>query len=498
MYTTINSGLPSTGGGGNINDNLRTDIVTTMCYLTGVAQNNLDANFSPVKIDELKNNEKATIIRHLCILRQQFLINFTKISNSLFANPSMETLGDLLSAESINYLRDKGIEVIYVTKKGTNNYTVYIAYLNQYILDNIPDVKNLFPDWIVFDYIKALFLMPGCYAGNKGSQIDSSSKQNKVFAHIHGEKKKYLTDRNRNLYPFGVYLNWPKNLREDMGNIFYNDNKFLKLLYSANGDIFKATEYLTDAKQETKDSIYDFVDRAKKVAIFVDCENITPFAFLACLKNLNEENMRKICKIVLYDDVNTSPAWLYMKDETPLPIERIEVERILSEKSFLDTRIASDVVKLYHRENIESVILASSDSDFWGLISSLTDANYYVLNERRRTSPAILEKLDEKNIRHCFIDDFAQDKVQQFKTRVLVTILNDKINEFNDTGTMETLDAGELIDNLFHEAYITGADTQMEQEKMQFFNTYLKSGLLLRPQEEDGKTVFKMELNRKW
>ena len=55
-----------------------------------------------------------------------------------------------------------------------------------------------------------------------------------------------------------MYIAWPHRFREDDGNILYNDLKFLDLLYSAHGDRFQASEYVVDAKADTKEDFYDF------------------------------------------------------------------------------------------------------------------------------------------------------------------------------------------------------------------------------------------------
>ncbi len=403
-------------------------------------------------------------------------------------------MGALLSEESIIFLRERGIETALVNYKSGNNITLNIAYINQYILDNINLIKPLVPEWVKFEYIKNLFLMQGCYAGQKGCNIATRAGQQSIIKKIHSIRGKFLS--NRYAYPFQTFITWPIDFKETNGNILYNDAKFLKLLYGANRDIFKATEYVIDATSESKASIYDFVESAKQIAVFVDCENVDPYCFAATLLNLDRDNLDKIKQIVLYDDVNTSTAWDYFDKIITLPIEHIEINRVLNNKSLVDITMTAGVCKEFYKENTESIILVSSDSDFWGLITSLPLARFYILNESRKTSHIITDKLDEYKIDHCYMDDFAQDKVQKFKTSVLINSLVKRINHFNETGQFELLDVNELLTTLFHEACISGADKQIAQERQVFFNTYLKKGLLIKPTEEDGKLIFKMEINR--
>ena len=51
---------------------------------------------------------------------------------------------------------------------------------------------------------------------------------------------------------------------------------------------------MVDAKADTKEGIYDFVKEAMNVAVFVDCENVDPYAFAATLLNLDADNIAKI------------------------------------------------------------------------------------------------------------------------------------------------------------------------------------------------------------
>ena len=146
---------------------------------------------------------------------------------------------------------------------------------------------------------------------------------------------------------------------------------------------------------------------------------------------------------------------------------------------------------------MESIILASSDSDFWGLIKQLPRARFLVLNEFRKTSGAIIEQLDKYNIMHCYMSDFAQDTVQKFKSDVLYLGLVEKIKHFNETGEFGCLDVDVLLQQLFYDANIIGAEGQVKKEKDAFFNKYLKNGLLMKPVMDGGKLRLKIEIYKK-
>ncbi len=474
-------------------ENFRKKITTTIAYLIGVPDEKININekFDINEFEKLKTNDNATIIRYLCRLRTQFLKNYKHIDDAVkFQMKPLETLSDYLDIDAIKYLRRKEIEVNISNAKSP---TVNISYINQYIVDNIDKIKPIIPDWIKFEYIKAMFLMPGGYAGHNGTNIRNDYK--KIFNIILDAGKTYSSQRSE--YPYQMYIAWPKRFRETDGNILFNDLKFLKLLYAANGDRFQANRYVIDASETTKEEIYDFLDEAVNVAIFVDCENVDPYSFGSTILNLDNDELSKIKKIVLYDDVNTSTAWDYITHIINIPIVKKDIERIIDNKSLVDVTMTAGVCEEYYRNNMESIILASSDSDFWGLIKQLPDAKFLVLNEFRKTSTAILDQLDKYRIQHCFMSDFAQDKIQQFKSDVLYRGLAERIKKFNQTGNFGTLDVEQLLQELFYDANISGAESQVQKEKEAFFDKYLKKGLLIKPVTEDGKTTLQIELYKK-
>ena len=350
-------------------ENYRKNIITIVAYLIGVPDEKLNGE-DRVDLDEyekLKTNENATIIRCLSALRTQFLKHYKNIDDAIkYQMKPLETLTEYLDIDAIKYLRKRGIEINITNAKAP---TVNIAHINQYLVDNIDKIKPLIPDWIKFQYIKSLFLMPGGYAGHNGINIKNDYK--KIFSVILEAGKVYGSQRSE--YPYQMYVTWPKMFRETDGNILYNDLKFLRLLYSANGDRFQACRYVVDAKEETKEEIYDFLDDAYNVAIFVDCENVDPYSFGATILNLDDNELSKIKKIVLYDDVNTSTAWDYITDIINIPVVKKDIERLLDNKSLVDITMTAGVCEEYYRNNMESIILASSDSDFWGLMQVLSE-----------------------------------------------------------------------------------------------------------------------------
>ena len=155
-------------------ENYRKNIITVVAYLIGIADEKFtgDDRFDIEEYNRLKTNENATIIKYLCRLRTQFLRNYKSIDDARkYDLRSIDNMPDYLDVEGIKYLRARGVEVNVSNAKSPS---VNIAYLNQYILDNIDKIKSLIPDWVKFQYIKSLFLMSGGYSGHNGINIKNN------------------------------------------------------------------------------------------------------------------------------------------------------------------------------------------------------------------------------------------------------------------------------------------------------------------------------------
>lgn len=475
-------------------ENYRTNLTTTLAFLLGVKNDILfgeESQFDIELLNKLSEDCKCNIIRHLSIIRMDYIRNFKSITAGQANLVPLETMTEYISIDSVKYLRNYSIEVLKVNYSVTN----LIAFVNQYMLENVDKIKSYIPNWIKWEYIRNLFLMPGGYAGSNGNNLQGSTGQ-KVVNAINKVRK--LIGTRKTFYPFGAYLFWPENKMEDhYGNLLFNDEKFLKILYAAYGETFKANDYVIDATDETKNIVYDFISGAINVSVFVDCENVDPYKFASVFMNLEEEKFNKIKKIILFDDVHTSTAWDHLESLLNLPIEHREIQRVLENKSLVDIAMTAGACTEYFQNKTESIILASSDSDFWGLISTLSFARFLVLNESDKASEIILSKLEEHDINYCFMDTFAQDQVQQFKEKVLFKSLQNVLDEFNTEGTFSYNNPTELLEAIFYEAGIRGCYCQVEQEKQTFYNKYLKNGFVIEPVEENGEVVYKMSVNKR-
>lgn len=96
---------------------------------------------------------------------------------------------------------------------------------------NIDNCFELFPDWVNWNYIKDLFVIP--QYTKKGV--------------LKSEFNIYM--KNIEYYPFQMYIHWKP---EDHGSILYTDGKFLGIIYRQHNDIFTDFTKYKDAHSETK------------------------------------------------------------------------------------------------------------------------------------------------------------------------------------------------------------------------------------------------------
>lgn len=419
------------------------EIVTTIGYMIGVKKNILEQCFGEEYHELLQTlyvNKETSIIRYLCKLRTTLMQKFKKTDDEMRFNLKNLNSMDFYDQDNIKQLEKWGFEII----KPNYRSEKYMLDLAGLISANIDNCFELFPDWVNWNYIKDLFVIP--QYTKKGV--------------LKSEFNIYM--KNIEYYPFQMYIHWKP---EDHGSILYTDGKFLGIIYRQHNDIFTDFTKYKDAHSETKNNIYDFIDRSYKTAIAVDCENSDVYKLYSVLKNLNQDELSKIEKIVLYDDYHTTSGWDWLEKFTKIPIEHIEVNRVTDQKSLVDIKMTAGVCTDYYENNITSFILVSSDSDYWGLISTLTKAEFLVMYEHSKCGQAIKRALSEHNIYYCSIDDFCSGNIEELKKAVLFSCLEKYLPE------IISLNGKELVRKIYEEARISASEKEMEN----FYDRYIKT-----------------------
>ena len=419
------------------------EMVTTIAYLIGVKKELLEKCFEPDYhdlIQSLYENKEASIIRYLCKIRTTLFYRFKDTDHEMLYNLKNLDKLEWYDKEDIKKLREWGIEII----KPNYRSEKYVVDVSELIAENIDNCSNLFYDWVNWAYIRDLFCIP-------------KFRQKGVL------KEEFLKFHENNVcYPFQMYIYWnPQNL----GSILYSDGKFLSLLYSWHGDYFEDRSKYRDATSETKNNIYDFVKNSGRTAVAVDCENSDVYKLYGALKNLNQDELDKIEKIILYDDEHTSPGWDFLEKYTRIPVEHIEVERVTDRKSLVDIKMTAGVCQNYYENNIDSFIIVSSDSDFWGLISSLPKAKFIVMYEYELCGQALKNALAEHNIYYCSIDDFCSGNTEDLKKAVLFNNLERHLPD------LLQWNGKELAKQVYQEARIEATDKEISV----FYDKYIKT-----------------------
>lgn len=417
-------------------------VVSKVGYLLGVPKYIYDRGQLELEhYENLDQNKNARIIRNLCIIRSCIERNYPKILNA-FRNEikNLHTLPEYIDQSALTQLSNDGVNII----KANYALDKYIIDINNQITNRINNCQSLLPIWLNWQYVRSLFIMPN------GTKPEGVKRAGQEF------------NARRNDYPFQIYLNWGGT---HQGNILFNDKKFVSLLYQENEDYFQDMSKVSDAGNLAKDGIYAFLERSENAAIVVDCENSDPYKLYAMLNNLNQNALLvKIKKIILYDDVHASSAWDILGEFTQIPVEHIMLERVKSDKSFLDIRLSVGVCKEFYQNKIDSFLLASSDSDYWGLIPTLEGARFLVMVEDEKVSFAIRKAMEDAAITYCYLDDFCTGNSNQIKERALLKEINRRLDE------EVNFNIHEILQDVYE---VTRAD-MTKGEKEQFYNRYIK------------------------
>lgn len=434
-------------------------IISKMAYLTGVPKRIFDNEAEPPLLDwykKLERDKSARIIRHLCVLRTAIENNFKAINEAMrFDMKSIFSLPLLVPSESIQQLSADGIQ-LKLSKELVQN----VIEINRHISDRLNNCKDLFPFWLKWDYVRALFIMPNGFTA-KGTQ--EAAKE--YYAH-------------KSQCPYQVYLNWSY---PNCGNIYYNDKKFVTLLYEANQDYFDDLSKVTDAGESTKETIYAFLTESKRAAVIVDCENASPYKLYAVLNNLDQNALLdKIVKIILYNDVHAPTGWKYLEDFTSIPIEHNMIERVKEDKSLVDIRLTTGTCREFFTNQVDSFILVSSDSDYWGLMSAMPEARFFVLMDAQKCSPAVKKAMEGAEISYCYVNDFCTGNSDEMEIQAVlkeVRRMLDGLVNFN-------------IQDVLRTAYLMARSDMSTGERSRFYDKYIKPMRLTV--SEDGRVKIQL------
>ena len=448
-------------------------IVSIVAYLIGVRKEIFELEVEPPRLEtfeELNKVKEARIIRNLCILRNAFEQYFVKISNEFFMGKNIGRIPEYISPELNQQLYKDDVD-IFLNKPDAINYIIKI---NQEITSRIDGLSNLFPEWVNWKYIKALFIMPNGLKANGVAEAGTL----------------YNSDRNR--YPYHCWINWDAISIgvESKGNILYSDEKFLNLLYQANEDIFENISFVRDVGKQTIRNFSNLLTDCHNCIIVVDCENSEPVKLAAAFSSLPKNQLDKISKVLLFDSNNTTSQWdtfydkMYDKVFSPYTEqEHIIVPRITEGKSQVDLTLAVRTSQEVLLNNADAVILVSSDSDYWPLIKQMSSAKFLLMLEKRKTGTATIDTLINNNVYFCFIDDFCIEASYEVKTETILNEMQEVIDKILLGEIAGEMNLYKIFDECLHNSWIS----MSEREKKSFKTNYLQKPRFII--SKDGKVL---------
>lgn len=430
-------------------NNYSKDIALLIGYLLGVKDEFLDK--IPVEAeayyslkDKLDKNESARAIRTLNNIRSNLMLMFKKVSQTIRVS-SLDFKPIYKMEEFEDDFKELRRLDIHITT-GRPDINEYLTLINKEILKRIDNIKVLLPDWVDFSHIRFMFNMP---------------------SNIKPESEKFQA--NQGCYPYKRYFYWTKP--EEMGNILLSDVKLLEVLYQNNGGWFEDYSKVTDASDLVKDNITEFINNGRKIQIFIDGENVDPYRFASAIDSLKDHEIDKIDKItVYYDNMYTSRAWTMLKHFTfDIEVEAVGVDRIKEDKSLVDHKLVAGVSKAVYADGVDSIMIASSDSDFWSVIEDV-QANYLVMVEQEKCGHDFKSVLREHDVFYCYLDRFMTSEDNKFFKIVFKKELENVINTSFELGNAH---------NLFDEAINRSRAEISDAEKETMYDRYIK-GLSLK------------------
>lgn len=159
------------------------------------------------------------------------------------------------------------------------------------------------------------------------------------------------------------------------------------------------------------------------------------------------------------------------------------IERVKQSKSLVDVMLIARTCQEHYKNNVDSFILVSSDSDYWGLISSLPEARFLVMIERENCGPDLKNALLNAGIFYCYIDDFYSGNAEDIKLGALFKEMERYIDQ--------TIRLN--INEMFSAALKATRIEMSSSEKKQFIAKYLKT--MQMEITDDGDVV--LQLKRK-
>lgn len=378
-----------------------TSIVLLMNYLLGVPETELQEMISlhDQEYQRLRQNKNARVVRNLCRVRNALVLNWESVTDQMTCQRKSVYSVDVIPRDAFDQLNSDGV---FAAKSSHTKPEYTLKDVNANIANRLGLCKPFFPDDVKWELIREVFTMP------------SGLSHNGAYHGAEAFRRKYRPYRQE------VYANF----KEGVGSrVLEDDMTFLACIYG----ISECEVDVQDSSIESKRSLEAFLLASRKAIIIVDCENADPIRLCATINMISEPARRKIAKVLLIDDEHTSPAWEIFSQYVPITTEREVVRRIVSDKSLVDIKLATTCSMEHYKNNIDSFVLSSSDSDYWGMISTMKTAKFLLLLEDRKCSPHMQEAAERANIPIGWVDTVTDRNATALRDATMLQTVNEKL-----------------------------------------------------------------------
>lgn len=378
-----------------------TSIVMLMNFLLGTPEPDIadmivlhDAEYQ-----KLKQSKNARVVRNLCRVRNAIVLNWESVTDQMTNQRKSVYSVNEIPSDAFDQLNKDGV---FAAKSSHTKPEYTLKDVNNNIANRLGLCKSFFPETLEWEKIRNVFNMPG------------GLSHNGAYHGAEAFRRRYRS------YPQEIYANIKDGASK---RVFEDDLSFLATIY----DVEESTVDTQGGTIESKRSLEAFLSASRRTIIIVDCENADPIRLCATINMISESAKKKIVKVLLIDDEHTSPAWELFSNFISIPTEREVVRRIVSDKSLVDIKLTTMACMEHYKNNIDSFVLSSSDSDYWGMISTMKTARFLLLLQEKKCSPHMQEAAERANIPISWVDTLTDSRATKLRDATLLQSVNDKL-----------------------------------------------------------------------
>ncbi len=130
---------------------------------------------------------------------------------------------------------------------------------------------------------------------------------------------------------------------------------------------------------------------AKKIAVFVDSENMSYRYMPQIMKQLNA--LGKILLIKVYVNEDIQGGWKAFKKQFPMT-RFILIDKLNSkQKNAADLQISLDISEHIHHDDINTVSVVSSDSDFYHIVKKINEKGIWSVGFGKSNSTQVYQEI---------------------------------------------------------------------------------------------------------